>query len=226
MQRLDTRFVISIDDLRVFDRRAADKLMLEPMTSLPMLEDVLKEEVLDLTGDYFARVARHHKSFLTTAGLRSSRIAVGIEGNFGTRQVTPRSLVAEHLSQIVCLEGACALAWRTAILQPPVVAAHRPSVPRRRHRDTLLDRAAQGRAQRALLSQDERVSVARVPRRHRHERPADGRSLPDNGRPPQPARDRVRPQRLQGQPELRHPGNARGRAAGPAAALRRRDRRG
>ena len=105
----------SLPDLRIFDRAMCDDLVARPMHNLAALEAQLRDSVLDLDADYFHKVARHHKTFLTQAALKAERICVGLEGDFGARLVSPRSLMAEHLSSLVCLEG---IVTRCSVVRP------------------------------------------------------------------------------------------------------------
>ena len=120
MARLETRFLVSLDDVRAFDAARAALLVHDPISQLPLLETVVREQVLERDTDYFAKVARQRRAFVTTdaAGERAQRVFVGVEGHFGARQVTPRSLLAEHLSSLVCLEG---IATKCSVVRPKVV---------------------------------------------------------------------------------------------------------
>jgi len=41
----------------------------------------------------------------TTYAKKHETFFIGLEGSFGSRHVTPRTLTSEHLGNIVCLEG-------------------------------------------------------------------------------------------------------------------------
>lgn len=104
IKNLETRFYININDLRTFKPDLAAKLMREPVVHVPLLEKAITDAVTEEKPDFFALVAAHERKAASTDA-KAARIAVGIEGNFGASTVSPRTLAAHFLSQLVKLEG-------------------------------------------------------------------------------------------------------------------------
>jgi DNA replication licensing factor MCM3 len=118
MERRERRFIINMDDLRTNEADLADFFLSDPINALPRLEEVLTQIVLDKDSEYFDKVAKHSRVFVDNDNKTTKKIFGGFEGNFGERKVTPRSLIAEHLSQLVCLEG---IITKTSIVRPKMV---------------------------------------------------------------------------------------------------------
>ncbi len=101
---------------------AAALTRVSSLPPLPPLPPPLPTQIVtDLDADFFAKVAESRKTVHYGGGTqieRSQRIAVGFEGNFGPHGVTPRSLRADHLSQLVCIEG---IVTRCSVVRPKVM---------------------------------------------------------------------------------------------------------
>ena len=73
--------------------------------------------VLDNDSGYFDKVATANGARLTPND-PLAKISVGFEGNFGSREVNPRTLTASHLSTLVSVEG---IVTRCSLVRPKVV---------------------------------------------------------------------------------------------------------
>merc|ERR1719260_518800 len=101
-----TRLVVSINDLRhhVPDgRQRAAALLQSSFEELAAFQRALKEFV----GSIDATYAKESEDFF-----------VGFEGSFGSKHVTPRTLTARNLGNLVCLEG---IITKCSLVRPKVV---------------------------------------------------------------------------------------------------------
>jgi DNA replication licensing factor MCM3 len=67
---------------------------------------------------YFDKVAETTNAYVSPGLEKAFRICVAFEGNFGANSVTPRSLTAEFLGQMVAVEG---IVTRCSLVRPKVV---------------------------------------------------------------------------------------------------------
>jgi len=97
------RLVVSINDLRNQTRERAMALLEKSFEEVAAFQRALKEFV----GSIDATYAKETEDFF-----------VGFEGSFGSKHVTPRTLTARHLGNLVCLEG---IITKCSLVRPKVV---------------------------------------------------------------------------------------------------------
>ncbi|ORY92577.1 MCM2/3/5 family-domain-containing protein [Leucosporidium creatinivorum] len=85
----ERRLIVNLDDLRDYDREFCDGLLKEPSAWQPAADQALKDCAVN-TG---------------SEGLREETFYVGFRGSFGENHATPRTLRADKLGKMVCLEG-------------------------------------------------------------------------------------------------------------------------
>jgi len=97
------RLVVSINDLRTHNRERAMALLEKSFEEVSAFQRALKEFV----GSIDATYAKETEDFF-----------VGFEGSFGSKHVTPRTLTARNLGNLVCLEG---IITKCSLVRPKVV---------------------------------------------------------------------------------------------------------
>jgi DNA replication licensing factor MCM3 len=106
MLRMDqTRLIVNIDDLRDAKRDVANALLRHPIDYLPSFDLALRnviEQVYD---------AEKHE--IEGRGYR-----IGLSGSFGDHHVSPRTLRALHIGQMVSLEG---IVTRCSLVRPKML---------------------------------------------------------------------------------------------------------
>lgn len=106
MLRMDnTRLIVNIDDLRDFDRDAANGLLKKPADYLPIFEKALNTVI--------KAVYNADKHDIT-----SKTFHLGFSGSFGDHHVSPRTLHAAHLGKMISLEG---IITRCSLVRPKMV---------------------------------------------------------------------------------------------------------
>ncbi|PPQ62751.1 hypothetical protein CVT24_000445 [Panaeolus cyanescens] len=106
MLRLDqTRLIVNIDDLRDFDRDAANGLLKKPADYLPTFERALNTVIKAVYNP-----EKHDIS--------SKTFHLGFSGSFGDHHVSPRTLHAAHLGKMISLEG---IITRCSLVRPKMV---------------------------------------------------------------------------------------------------------
>ena len=98
-----TRLVVSINDLRNQNQTRAFALLDKSFEEVVAFQRALKEFV----GSIDATYAKEAEDFF-----------IGFEGSFGSKHVTPRTLTAGHLGNLVCLEG---IITKCSLVRPKVV---------------------------------------------------------------------------------------------------------
>ena len=96
------RLVISINDLRNQNRERAMALLQTSFEEISAFQRALKEFV----GSIDATFAKESEDFY-----------IGFEGSFGSKHVTPRTLTATNLGNLVCLEG---IITKCSLVRPKV----------------------------------------------------------------------------------------------------------
>ena len=96
------RLVISINDLRNQNRERALALLQTSFEEISAFQRALKEFV----GSIDATFAKESEDFY-----------IGFEGSFGSKHVTPRTLTATNLGNLVCLEG---IITKCSLVRPKV----------------------------------------------------------------------------------------------------------
>ena len=102
------RLIVSLDDLREFDRQMWSGLLLQPAEYLPAMTQALKDTALTM---------RDATTAATSTADESSQFFLGFSGTFGSHLLSPRTLDANFLGKLVCIEGIVA---RVTIVRPKV----------------------------------------------------------------------------------------------------------
>lgn len=100
-----SRLVVSLDDIREFDRRLWSGLLLQPAEFLPPLTQALKDTALTLRDASSVDIDEY------------SPFYVGFSGTFGSHLLSPRTIDASFLGKLVCVEG---IITRCTIVRPKV----------------------------------------------------------------------------------------------------------
>jgi len=98
-----SRLVVSINDLRTQNKERALALLDRSFEEIGAFQRALKEFV----GSIDATYAKETEDFF-----------IGFEGSFGAKHVTPRTLTARNLGNLVCLEG---IVTKCSLVRPKVV---------------------------------------------------------------------------------------------------------
>ena len=106
LNREERRLIVSLDDLRSYNRELCESLLAEPGEQMEAFDLALHRTALGLRD-----MARHQVKDDTA-------FYVGFKGSFGDHHVNPRTLTAEHLSQLVSIEG---IVTKCSLVRPKVV---------------------------------------------------------------------------------------------------------
>jgi len=98
-----SRLIVSINDVRNSNPERAKELLAKSFDEVSAFQRALKEFVASIDATY----AKETIDFF-----------VGFEGSFGSKHVTPRTLTARHLGNLVCLEG---IITKCSLVRPKVV---------------------------------------------------------------------------------------------------------
>ncbi|KAL7747634.1 MCM DNA helicase complex subunit [Sorochytrium milnesiophthora] len=101
------RLIVSIDELRQYNRQTAQNLLRLPMDYLPAFDKALRDIVMTAYNPVKDRPMQDAQVYY-----------VGLRGAFGEHHVNPRTLNASHLGQMVCVEG---IVTRCSLVRPKVV---------------------------------------------------------------------------------------------------------
>ncbi|EMR08884.1 hypothetical protein PNEG_02668 [Pneumocystis murina B123] len=101
----ERRLTVNIDDIRDYNRNLADGLLNEPSEYLPPFNKALKDVVLTI------RDINKHK-------VDDVLFYIGLIGSFGDQHISPRTIRAQHLGKLVCLEG---IVTRCSLVRPKIV---------------------------------------------------------------------------------------------------------
>lgn len=104
LHRGETRLIISLDDLREYDRELWQGVLKQPALFLPAADKALRETALALRRD--DQVIEDGAHF-----------AMGYRGAFGDQLVNPRTIHASHLGKLVCIEG---IVTRASLVRPKI----------------------------------------------------------------------------------------------------------
>lgn len=99
----ELRLIVNINDLRKKKPARAAAMLSNAFEELIAFEKSLRELVASINPDYLRR---------------KDAVFVGLEGSFGARHVTPRTLTSRFLGQVVCVEG---IVTRCSLVRPKVV---------------------------------------------------------------------------------------------------------
>ncbi|XP_072218617.1 DNA replication licensing factor MCM3 [Leuresthes tenuis] len=97
------RLIVNINDLRRRNEARAAKLMSNAFEELLAFQRALKDLVASVDATY----AKQYEEFF-----------VGLEGSFGSKHVSPRTLTSRLLSSMVCVEG---IVTKCSLVRPKVV---------------------------------------------------------------------------------------------------------
>ncbi|XP_030303403.1 DNA replication licensing factor MCM3 [Calypte anna] len=97
------RLLVSINDLRRKNEKRASRLLSHAFEELIAFQRALKDFVASVDATY----AKQYEDFY-----------IGLEGSFGSKHVSPRTLTASFLSCIVCVEG---IVTKCSLVRPKVV---------------------------------------------------------------------------------------------------------
>ncbi|XP_053565530.1 DNA replication licensing factor MCM3 [Bombina bombina] len=97
------RLIVNVNDLRRKNEKRANLLLNNAFEGLIAFQRALKEFVASIDATY----AKQYEEFY-----------VGLEGSFGTKHVTPRTLTSRCLSCVVCVEG---IVTKCSLVRPKVV---------------------------------------------------------------------------------------------------------
>jgi len=103
IERGDRRLVVNINDLRGKNAERATRLLSDAFEEMIAFHNALKEFVASADSVY----AKKHEEFF-----------VGFEGSFGAKHLSPRSLSARNLGNLVCCEG---IVTKCSLVNPKVV---------------------------------------------------------------------------------------------------------
>jgi len=103
IEQKGNRLVVSINDLRNSNPERAKALLNKSFEEVSAFQRALKEFV----GSIDATFAKETSDFF-----------IGLEGSFGAKHVTPRTLTARNLGNLVCLEG---IVTKCSLVRPKVV---------------------------------------------------------------------------------------------------------
>ncbi|XP_023662415.1 DNA replication licensing factor MCM3 [Paramormyrops kingsleyae] len=97
------RLIVNINDLRRRNETRAARLMNNSFEELLAFQRALKDLVASVDATY----AKQYEEFF-----------VGLEGSFGSKHVTPRTMTARLLGSVVCVEG---IVTKCSLVRPKVV---------------------------------------------------------------------------------------------------------
>ncbi|XP_065652017.1 DNA replication licensing factor MCM3 isoform X2 [Hydra vulgaris] len=103
IERNDCRLIVNLNDLRSKNEERAKNLLNEAFEELIGFQNALKEFV---------------SSTDTTYAKKFEEFFVGFEGSFGSKHVSPRTLSARNLGNLVCCEG---IVTKCSLVSPKVV---------------------------------------------------------------------------------------------------------
>ncbi|XP_071999895.1 DNA replication licensing factor MCM3 [Engystomops pustulosus] len=97
------RLIVNINDLRRKNEKRANKIMNKAFEELLAFQRALKDFVASIDGTYAKQYEEFH---------------IGLEGSFGSKHVTPRTLTSRFLGSMVCVEG---IVTKCSLVRPKVV---------------------------------------------------------------------------------------------------------
>ncbi|KAM9478082.1 DNA replication licensing factor MCM3-like isoform 2-T2 [Salvelinus alpinus] len=96
------RLIVNINDLRRKNEKRAKALLKDSFSELVAFQRALKDLVASIDATYAKQFEEFH---------------VGFEGSFGTKHVTPRTLAARYLGNLVCVEG---IVTKCSLVRPKI----------------------------------------------------------------------------------------------------------
>jgi DNA replication licensing factor MCM3 len=119
-QQNERRLIIDIAMLRKFDNTLAHRLLRFPTKYVPAFHSALQE--------FVARVViLDPEQRKQQQQQRTDEWFIGLRGNFGAYQLSPRSLSAVYLRSLVCVEGIATKCTAIIHRQPHYQSSHKPN---------------------------------------------------------------------------------------------------
>lgn len=106
-EKLPQRIIISLDDLREFDRSYWSGILANPAQYLPPAERALSDTAMTLSD------VPSSDGFLPTQQWRLS-----FKGSFGAHALSPRTLNSHHLNKLISIEG---IVTKTSLVRPKLI---------------------------------------------------------------------------------------------------------
>lgn len=106
LAKRQVRLTVLMDDIREFDRELWQGLLTKPAEFLPPAERALKDVVMNVYDPNVHQADPHQQFYL------------GFRGAFGHHQLTPRTIDASFLLQMVSVEG---IVTRASLVRPKVI---------------------------------------------------------------------------------------------------------
>ncbi|XP_054833867.1 DNA replication licensing factor MCM3 isoform X1 [Eublepharis macularius] len=97
------RLIVNINDLRRKNEKRANRLLNNAFEEMVAFQRALKDLVASVDTTY----SKQHEEFY-----------IGLEGSFGSKHVTPRTLTSQFLSCVVCVEG---IVTKCSLVRPKIV---------------------------------------------------------------------------------------------------------
>ncbi|KAM6962574.1 DNA replication licensing factor MCM3-like [Aplochiton taeniatus] len=97
------RLIVNINDLRRRNEKRAGALLKDAFSELIAFQRALRDLVASIDATYAKQFEDFH---------------VGFEGSFGTQHVSPRTLTARHLGNLVCVEG---IVTKCSLVRPKIM---------------------------------------------------------------------------------------------------------
>ncbi|RKP35640.1 MCM2/3/5 family-domain-containing protein, partial [Dimargaris cristalligena] len=101
------RVIVNIDHIREYNHQLAEEIIKSPSEFVPALEKAVQEVIKTLTNGQVDPIT----------GIPLA-LHVGFKGSFGEHHLNPRSLRAQFIGQLVCLEG---IVTRCSLVRPKVM---------------------------------------------------------------------------------------------------------
>ncbi|KAM3578556.1 MCM DNA helicase complex subunit [Umbelopsis sp. WA50703] len=98
------RLIVSVDHLRRYDERFTTSLFARPGHYLPNMDRALQNMIKSLRPD--------------APSQEESPFYIGFRGSFGENHVSPRTVRAQHVGKLICLEG---IVTKCSLVRPKVV---------------------------------------------------------------------------------------------------------
>ncbi|KAL7647582.1 UNVERIFIED_CONTAM: hypothetical protein RMT77_001182 [Armadillidium vulgare] len=103
IEKGDSRLIVNINDLRKKNSERANRLLNVAFEEIVLFHRGLRDFIGSVDSSY---VKKHEEFF------------VGFEGSFGSKHLSPRTLSAKHLGNLICVEG---IVTKCSLVRPKVV---------------------------------------------------------------------------------------------------------